>query len=66
MEAEALRMSRTMLQTCEQGLSMVYTEAFFAEEGVFKCVNVRDVDPLSRFELVESMGSVGSASKKTV
>jgi len=58
-------MSRTMLQMCEQGLLIVYTEAFLAEEGVFKCMNVRDVDPLSRFELVELVGSVGSGSEET-
>jgi len=37
---------------------------FFAEEGVFECMNVRDVDLLSRFELVKSMGGVGSRSKE--
>ena len=57
-------MLRMTLQTCEQGLSMVYTEAFLAEEGVFECVNVRDVDLLSRFELVELMGGVGKGSKE--
>ena len=54
------------LQTCKQGLSMVYTEAFLAEEGVFECMNMRDVDPLSRFELVELMGGIGSGLEKTV
>jgi len=44
---------------------MVQAEAFLAEEGVFECVNVRDVDPLSRFELVESMGRIGIRSKET-
>jgi len=58
-------MSRTMLQTCEQGLLMVHTEAFLAEEGVFECVNVRDVDLLSRFELVESISSVGRGLEET-
>ena len=53
-----------MLQTCEQGLSMVHTEVFLAEEGVFKCVNVSDMDPLSGFELVELMGGVGKGSKE--
>jgi len=59
-------MSRTMLQTCEQGLLIVHAEVFFAVEGVFECVNVRDVDPLPRFELVESMGSVGRWLKEAV
>jgi len=59
-------MSRIMLQTCEQGLSMVHTEAFLAEEGVFECMNVRDVDLLARFELVELMGGIGSGSEETV
>jgi len=31
------------LQTCEQGLLVVHAEVFLAEEGVFKCMNVRDV-----------------------
>jgi len=55
-----------MLQMCKQGLSMVHAEAFLAEVGVFECVNVRDVDPLSRFEFVESMGGVRSRSEETV
>jgi len=59
-------MLRTMLQTCKQGLSMVHTEAFLAEEGVFKCMNVRDVNPLPGLELVESMGSIGSWSEEAV
>ena len=42
----------------EQGLSMVHTEAFLAEEGVFKCVNMRDVDLLSRFEFMKAMSGV--------
>ena len=45
---------------------MVHAEAFLAEEGVFECMNVRDMDPLSRFELVEPMGSIGSGSEETV
>jgi len=57
-------MLRMMLQTCEQGLSMVHAEAFLAEEGVFECVNIRDMDPLSRFELVELMGGIGSRLEK--
>jgi len=57
-------MSRTTLQMCEQGLSVVHTEAFLAEEGMFECVNVRDVDPLPRFELVEPMGGVGGWPKE--
>jgi len=39
---------------------MVHAEAFLAEEGVFKCMNMRDVDSLSRFEFVELMGGVRS------
>ena len=58
-------MSRMTLQTCEQGLSVVHAEAFLAEEGVFKCVNVRDVDLLSGFELMESMAGIGRWSKET-
>ena len=53
------------LQTCEQGLSMVHAEAFLAEEGVFECMNVSDMDPLSGFELVELMGGIGSWSEET-
>jgi len=53
-----------MLQTCEQGLSMVHAEAFLVEEGVFECMNMRDMDPLSRFELVELMGGIGSRLEK--
>jgi len=45
---------------------VVHAEMFLAEEGVFKCVNMRDVDPLSRFELVESMCGIGSGSEETV
>jgi len=59
-------MLRTTLQTCKQGLSVVHTEMFFAEEGMFECVNVRDVDLLSRFELVESIGSIGLGAEETV
>jgi len=44
---------------------MVHAEVFLAEEGVFECVNVRDVDPLSRFELMELMGGIGSGSEET-
>ena len=44
---------------------MVHTEAFFAEEGVFECMNIRDVDLLSRLELVESMGGIGSGLEET-
>jgi len=43
---------------------MVHAEAFLAEEGVFKCINMRDVDPLPRLELVEPMGGIGSWSKE--
>ena len=43
---------------------MVHAEAFLAEEGVFECVNVRDVDPLAGLELVESVGGVGGRSKE--
>ena len=57
-------MSRMMLQTCEQGLSMVHAEVFLAEEGVFECMNMRDMDPLSRFELVELRGGIGSRLEK--
>jgi len=57
-------MLRMTLQMCEQGLLMVYTEAFLVEEGVFECMNVRDMDLLSRFELVEPMGGVGKGSKE--
>jgi len=59
-------MSRTMLQICEQGLLVVHAETFLAEEGVFECMNMRDVDPLSRFELVELMGGIESGLEKTV
>jgi len=58
-------MLRMMLQMCKQGLLVVHAEMFLAEEGVFKCMNVRDVDPLSRFELMESMGGVGSGLEET-
>ena len=54
------------LQMCEQGLLMVYTEVFLAEEGVFECMNVRDVDLLPGLELVELMGGIGSWSKEAV
>jgi len=56
----------TTLQTCEQGLSMVHAEVFLAEEGVFKCMNMRDVDPLPGLELVEPMGSIGRRSEETM
>jgi len=59
-------MLRTTLQTCEQGLLVVHAETFFAEEGVFKCVNVRDVNLLSRFELVVPMSGIGQGSEETV
>ena len=59
-------MSRTTLQTCEQGLLMVYAEAFLAEEGMFECMNVRDVDLLPRLELMEPMGGIGGWSKEVV
>ena len=59
-------MLRTTLQICEQGLLVVHAEAFLAEEGVFKCVNVRDVDLLSRFELVELMGGIGLGLEETM
>jgi len=58
-------MSMTMLQMCEQGLSVVQAEVFLAEEGMFECMNVRDVDSLPRLELVEAMGGVGSWSEET-
>ena len=58
-------MLRTTLQTCEQGLLVVHAEVFLAEEGVFKCVDMRDVDPLSRFELVELMGGIGLGLEET-
>ena len=43
---------------------MVHAEVFLAEEGVFECMNVRDVDLLSRLELVEPVSSVGLGSKE--
>ena len=39
---------------------MVQAEVFLAEEGVFECMNVRDVDLLPRLELVEAMSGVRS------
>jgi len=59
-------MLRMTLQTCKQGLSVVHAEIFFAEEGMFECMNVRDVDLLSRFELVESMGGIGLGAEETM
>jgi len=44
---------------------MVHAEAFLAEEGMFECVNVRDVDPLPGLEFVESMGGIGTGSEET-
>jgi len=58
-------MLMTMLQTSKQGLLMVHAEAFLAEEGVFECVNMRDVDSLPRLELVEAMGGIGRRSEET-
>lgn len=45
-------------QMTEQGLSVVHAEVFLAEVGVFKCMNVRDVDLLARFKLVKVMGGI--------
>jgi len=45
---------------------VVHAETFLAEEGVFEYMNVRDVDPLSRFELVKPMGGIGKGSEETV
>jgi len=44
---------------------MVHAEASLAEEGVFECVNMRDVDSLPRLELVETMSGIGSWSEET-
>jgi len=44
---------------------MVHTEVFLAEEGMFKCMNMRDVDLLPGLELVESVGGIGGRSKET-
>ena len=43
---------------------MVHAEAFLAEEGMFECVNMRDVDLLAGLELVESMGGIRSQLKE--
>ena len=57
-------MLRMTLQTCKQGLSMVHAEAFLAEEDMFECMNMRDIDLFPGLELMELMGGIGSWSKE--